>query len=1049
MRSEFISSRDRAFGQDADMPSPRRSRRAALVGSTSGSVLLRHCAIRWALLCVPLVLQAQLANNLPLRLAADQHGENALRGKIAVVRLYDRLLGAEEVASLARSGPAAPGAGPGCIAAWNLGEAEESRVSSDPSLAAQRHGRVTAQRLGDVSFASLEGGYYHIPDQAKLRLEAGAIEAWIWPEPGAIGRIADRITPGGSDGWLLDIFPADSVRLIVGGETLSAPLPRTGRWMHVVGLLDSAGRAALFVDGQRRGGGAQDDGLAYVGTAPAPQRPLTLWYRHPARRWTEALVMGNGRLGAMLWGGPRLERIDLNEDTLWSGEPYDNLNTNGLRSLADIRSLLLAGKNAEAQTLVEQHMNGQYNQCYMPLGQLELTFEMQGEVRNYRRQLDLATGVATVEFEHQGVQFRREAFVSQPDRALVVRLSADQPGALRFRATLDSQLRHELKAAAQAGAKASSAKRSRTLLQMLGRVPVHADPHYLGRRITYDDSPQARGMRFGAELAASHRGGTLRCTEAGWVAEGCDEVTLVLAAATSYNGPHRSPSQEGRDPVQACEAVLRRWTASSFTSWRARHVADHARLFDRVQLDVGRSERDAWPTDVRIKQYQPGQDPGLAALYYQFARYLLIAGSRPGTQPLNLQGIWNKDMNPAWSANWTLNCNAQINYWPVEAANLAECHEPLVDLTTELSVDGAHIARALYGARGWIAHHNTDLWRQAGPVSGSACWSVFQGGSAWLCQHLWEHYAFSLDEHYLRRIWPVLAGAARFYLDAMVKEPGHGWLVTAPDVNFENAFKKPDGSSACSCFGPTATMQMVRELFRNCLAAEAVLRRDPALRAELEAALPQLAPMQISPTTGELQEWVEDWQRTAACQVLSSWGAVCSAQITPRQTPELAAGLRRIFDRAQWWKEGAVGSWQGAFQANVYARMHEGDTALQVLDAHLQRVVNPNLSANFSGMAEWEIDGNMGLAAAVGEMLLQSHAGEVELLPALPRAWPNGSVRGLRARGGFEVGLAWAEGRLRQATIRAARGGVLTVRYGDRVMTRPMARGETYAWSVP
>jgi alpha-L-fucosidase 2 len=328
-------------------------------------------------------------------------------------------------------------------------------------------------------------------------------------------------------------------------------------------------------------------------------------------------------------------------------------------------------------------------------------------------------------------------------------------------------------------------------------------------------------------------------------------------------------------------------------------------------------------------------------------------------------------------------------------------------------------------------------------VSGSACWSLFQVGGAWLCQHLWEHYAFSGDLEYLRRVWPVLSGAARFFLDTLIEEPTHGWLVTAPDVNFENAFRKQDGSSACTCMGPTASMQMVRELFRNCLAGGARLGVDSELRAAIEAALPRLAPLQVSPTSGELQEWIDDWQRTADCQVLSSWGAICSAQITPRGTPELAAGLRKIFDTAKWWKGGAVGSWQGAFQANAYARLKDGDTALSVLDVHLQRAVNPNLTANFTGMAEWEIDGNLGLAAAVAEMLLQSQAGEIEFLPALPRAWSAGNVRGLRARGGFEVDLEWKAGALANAALRSARGGVCTVRSGEKTAAvRVEAGGE-------
>ncbi len=1000
---------------------------------------------------------AQVPNALPLHLGADQTGHNSFQGHIAAVRLYDRPLEAQDIATLARAHPNAPARLAGLRAQWLFGGATDGVLTNDPVLPARRVGAVTSAEADGIASARFEGGYFVVADHPRLAFEGGTVEAWVRPAPSTRGRIVDKITPGGSDGWLLDTHPGQSLRLIAGAETLLHALPPSDAWTHVVALIDPAGTARLYVNGTRvTPSDAWDEGIALTGSAPPPGGPLTLWYRQPARRWTEAVVLGNGRLGGMLWGGVRQERLDLNEDTLWSGEPYDNLNPKGLKSLPTIRALLLAGQNAEAQRLVEQDMNGKYNQCYLPLGALTLEFPFQGDIEDYRRALDLETGLARVQFTHHGTRYTRETLASFPDQVIAMRFTRDGPARISFRASLSSQLRHTVRpahfrpgrptAAAVSPAPSPPASPPFNLLRLLGRAPIHADPHYLGRRIEYDDAPDGRGMRFEARLTATHTGGSLQFTEHGLVADQCDEVTLLLVAATSYHGPQRSPSRDGRDPSALCDATLTRAIGKAYDALRAAHVADHRGLFERVRIDLGSREAAGLPTDVRVKRYQPGADPSLAALYFQFGRYLLIAGSRPGTQPLNLQGIWNKDLNPAWSANWTLNCNAQINYWPAEVANLPECHLPLLDLTTELSIDGTNMAKNLYGAGGWVAHHNTDIWRQAGPVGGSACWSVFPAGSAWLCQHLWEHYAFSGDPNTLRRLWPVLAGAARYYLDALIPEPNHGWLVTAPDVNFENAFRKPDGASACSCYGPTASLQMIRELFRNCLAARDVLPLDPQLQADIAAALPRLAPMQISPTTGELQEWVQDWQRTAPCQVLSSWGAVCSAQITPRSTPELAAGLRKIFDTAQWWKQGAVGSWQGAFQANTYARLHDGNLALDVLDMHLRRVVNPNLTANFSGMAEWEIDGNLGLTAAIAEMLLQSHAGELDLLPALPNAWTHGSVTGLRARAGVTVDLAWADGRLTRATLRSARGGRFPLRYQHLTDTVTLAPGAEHSW---
>ncbi len=760
-------------------------------------------------------------------------------------------------------------------------------------------------------------------------------------------------------------------------------------------------------------------------------RPLTLWYLQPARQWVEASVIGNGRLGGMVWGGVALERIDLNEDTLWSGEPFDNVNPKGLAALPNVRALLVAGKHAEAKQLVEQKMNGRYNQSYQPLGDLQISFPLIGEVANYRRDLDLETAVARTTFVHDGTTFVREVFASNPGQAIIVRLTSDKPNKVAFTAQLHSQLRSSTKADGKA-------------LRLTGRTPAHVEPNYNGGKVIYDDAPEGKGMRFETRLTAVNDGGSVKVTDTGIVAESCNSVTLLLVAATSYDGPHKSPSREGKDPRKLCDDYWAALAGQSFASLRDAHIADHRGLFGRVALDLGHSDAELLPTDVRLKRYSAATDPGLPALYFQFGRYLLIAGSRPGTQPLNLQGIWNKDIVPPWSANWTLNCNAQINYWPVEVANLAECHEPLIDLTTQLSVDGAHVAKNLYGARGWMAHHNTDIWRQAGPVSGNALWSIFQVGGTWLCQHVWEHYAFSGDKEYLRRVWPVLAGAARYHLDSMIEEPTHHWLVTAPDTNFENDFLKPNGERGSTCMGPTGSMQMVRELFQNCLAGGTVLGVDAALRAEIAKALPRLAPMQISPTTGELQEWVEDWRRTAECQVLSSWGAICSAQITPRGTPELAAGVRKIFDGAAWWKKGFVGSWQGAFQANVYARLHDGDTAMAVLETHLKTTPNPNLFARFNPHCDFEIDGNMGNTAAVAEMLLQSQTGEIELLPALPKVWPTGSFRGLRARGGFTVDCTWHEGRLTGVTIYSKQGGACRVRSRDKVITLDTKAGQNY-----
>jgi alpha-L-fucosidase 2 len=766
-----------------------------------------------------------------------------------------------------------------------------------------------------------------------------------------------------------------------------------------------------------------------------------LWLLQPARRWSEAFFIGNGRLGGAVWGGVARERIDLNEDTLWSGEPYENINSNGLKALPEIRRLLLEGREIQAQQLVDKNMNGRYDEDYLALGDLEIDFPLTDSALHYTRELDLDRAVVRETFVAGGVGYTREIFASHPAEAIVIRLSADQPGRISFTARLDSQLRHQFSA-------------GENCCRLAGRCPSHEDPHQVNRPV-YDEAPNPKGMRFQARLMAANKGGTVRYTDAGVRAENCDLVTLLLAARTSYNGPHKSPSREGNNESALCGADMKRIAGKRYDQLLAAHLADYQALFRRVRLDLGhRAAAEALPTDQRVAGYQPGADPGLAALYFQFGRYLLIACSRPGSQPANLQGLWNNSLYPPWSANWTLNCNAEINYWPVEAVNLGECHLPLIELTRQLSVDGTNVAQFLYGARGWMAHHNTDVWRTAGPVAGSARWSIFQVGGAWLCQHLWEHYAFSGDKEYLRTVWPLLKGASLFFLDSLMEEPRHHWLVTGPDVNFENAWRKPDGSTSSVCLGPTSSMQMIRQLFANCVRASQILDTDAGLRAQLERDLARLAPMQVSPTTGRLQEYLDDWPSTADPQTLSSWGLICSAQITPEGTPQLAAALRKTFDDGQWWRRGAefewrtVGSWEGAFEANAYARLHDCETGLEVLEAHLQHSVNPNLSARFPGYCDFQIDGNLGQTAAICEMLLQSQVCdsngvyELELLPALPKAWDCGDASGLRARGGFEAAFTWAGGKLERARFKSLVGNPLWVSLAGKSLRTPTRRGQ-------
>ncbi len=764
----------------------------------------------------------------------------------------------------------------------------------------------------------------------------------------------------------------------------------------------------------------------FTGMATPPSSPLTLWWRRPADGWTGAVPLGNGRLGAMAEGGVDRETVWLNEDTLWSGEPFIPANTNALPALPQVRKLLLERKEAAAHELFNQKMLGPYNQCYMPLGCLKLEFPVSGPVEAYRRTLDLSNGVAAVSFRQDGVTYTRELFVSQPDQAVVMRLTADKPGRVSFSARLESPLK-------------SHSTNENGVLKMKGRCPVHADPHYLGSKIAYDEGDTPKGMTFEADLLGFGEKGAVTSESGSLVAKECDAVTLVLVAATSYNGFDKSPSREGKDPAALCKAYRKPFgRRPDYERLRLRHARDFAALMGRVTLDLGPAADASRATDERIGAgFKPQDLPSLTALYYQFGRYLLVSSSRPGTQPANLQGIWNRSINPPWSANWTMNCNANFNYLGVEAANLSELHEPFIRLVKEWSRDGARTAQNWYGCKGWAGHHNCDLWRNACPVDGNAVWAAFVCGGAWACRDLWEHYAFTLDKAYLREVWPTLRGACEFFLDYLIEDPKTGYLVTAPDTNFENGFIKPDGQTSPGlCLGPTPSTMMVRQLFADAVAATRVLGVDAELRGRLERAAARLPPVKVDARTGELQEYVDDGNQVgdrAVCELLSTWGLIWSDALTPAKTPELCAAVRKAYEAPdrRTWVTGQVGSWQGAFPANTFARLGDGDRVAAILSQHFQKIVQPNLTAGFI-QSEWEIDGNLGVMAAIGEMLLQSReeaAGFViDLIPALPKAWKDGSVRGLKARGNITADIEWKDGKVVNFRLASPHPRPVTVR---------------------
>ncbi|WP_029014958.1 glycoside hydrolase family 95 protein [Niveispirillum irakense] len=726
--------------------------------------------------------------------------------------------------------------------------------------------------------------------------------------------------------------------------------------------------------------------------------PLTLWYKKPAQEWVEALPLGNGRLGAMVFGGTGRERLQLNEDTLWGGGPYDPTHADALPALPEVRALIEAGKYLEAQELAGQKLMARpiRQMSYQTVGDLWLDFPDLGPVTDYHRDLNLDTAVARSRFRAGNVWMMRECFISPVDQVLVMRLTADQPG----------QINVDLSFATPQPGKAVA--EGDDILALRG---TNTGQH--GNKPALKFTALARVLPSGGKVGASDKGLSVR---------GADQVVILVAAATSY----RRFDDVSGDPDAIARGHIDAAAAKTRDQMLASHLASHRNLFRRVTIDLGTSPAARLPTDQRVRESASLTDPALAALYYQFGRYLLICSSRPGTQPANLQGIWNDKLNPPWGSKYTININTQMNYWPAEPTNLAECVKPLIQLIRDVSITGARTAKVMYGARGWMVHHNTDLWRATGPIDG-AKFGIWPMGGAWLCLHLWDHYDYSRDRAFLDEAYPLMKGAAEFFLDTLVEDKKTGFLVTNPSLSPENAH--PFGSSLVA--GPAMDSQILRDLFDACIRSSEILDKDADFRAEVARTRARLPPDRIG-KAGQLQEWIEDWDMEAPSMdhrhVSHLYGLFPSGQIDPFETPELAAAAKRSLqirgDKATGWGIG--------WRLNLWARLGDGEHAHQVLRLLLEPDrTYPNL---FDSHPPFQIDGNFGGTSGITEMVLRSRKDVIHLLPSLPSAWPNGQVNGLRARGAVDVSLRWRGGRLDYALVSSRINGSHKLRYRDQVI---------------